>query len=244
MEAKIDEMASTLAETRVQIAGLNEPMDLNASCANWRKERVAGENIHDPVSAKLRDHQATVQKAQQALASQQASEAANLQHLRERREQILEDLRDKTAAINIDRGCIGNSAHHLAHDELETNPPRSDFSRLRGVHAHAPHDSYTRQSLRQHPLEHERDVNERRHDHTSKWHAADVMAEFGKTGFGSGRSEKVSGWLTPQQTPRMNPRHFMSFAEGSTSPLTARPRASSARPGSLQQSGFQQLAAR
>jgi len=104
--ARMEHTKSTISETRYQIKSLQEPMDLTATCASWRKQRAIREHITDPVSTKLQEHRMTVLQAHQDLVGHHQLEKTNLKDLQERRERLEEDLRDKTASLQIDLACL------------------------------------------------------------------------------------------------------------------------------------------
>lgn len=103
---KIDNTKNIISETRYQMKALEEPMDLTATCSSWRKQRATKEHISDPVSTKLREHQMTVLKASQDLSGHHTAEKGNLHDLKERRDRLKEDLKDKTSALHIDLNCL------------------------------------------------------------------------------------------------------------------------------------------
>mmetsp|Transcript_74105 Transcript_74105/g.162174 ORF Transcript_74105/g.162174 Transcript_74105/m.162174 type:complete len:452 (-) Transcript_74105:24-1379(-) len=103
---RIMETKTTMSETKYQIKALEDPMDLTATCASLRKQRAAREGIVDPVSTTLQGHRMTILTAQQDLLLHHQNEKTNLQDLSQRREQLKEDLRDKTMALHIDLNCL------------------------------------------------------------------------------------------------------------------------------------------
>lgn len=108
--AMIDHKKNLITETKSQIKALQEPADLLSTCGAWREQRVTREHIQDPVSTKLREHQMTVRKAHQALDSHQQAEKAHLQDLILRRDQLKDDLKDKTNSLQIDLNCLTREA--------------------------------------------------------------------------------------------------------------------------------------
>jgi len=133
---RIQTVMNTIAETRVHMKALEEPMELSSNCAEWRKQRHQREDTYDPVSAKLQDHQEAVQRAHQELAGQQHAEHQALRSLEARREQLQEDLKDKTAAYNIDRGCLTHGPRQTRTEALmgtaalAGEPARAEYTRL------------------------------------------------------------------------------------------------------------------
>lgn len=131
MHSKIEQVVGTITETRVHMKALDEPMALNSSCTAWRRQRGRREDITDPVSAMLKDHQETVHRAHQELSGQQHKEQATLGSLQERRQKLVDDIRDKTLALNIDRGCIvSGSGQALPGSRSNNEPGRADHARL------------------------------------------------------------------------------------------------------------------
>eukprot|EP00421_Protoceratium_reticulatum_P047160 CAMPEP_0168452122 /NCGR_PEP_ID=MMETSP0228-20121227/48985_1 /TAXON_ID=133427 /ORGANISM="Protoceratium reticulatum, Strain CCCM 535 (=CCMP 1889)" /LENGTH=453 /DNA_ID=CAMNT_0008466753 /DNA_START=10 /DNA_END=1369 /DNA_ORIENTATION=- len=114
-KGKIDQTKDTISETRNQIKSLEEPMDMTATCASYRRQRATREHIHDPVSTKIQEHQMTVLHRHQDLVGHHASEKMNLQDLNERMERLREDLKDKTGALHLDQNCLTHQAAHHNH---------------------------------------------------------------------------------------------------------------------------------
>eukprot|EP00421_Protoceratium_reticulatum_P014853 CAMPEP_0168387998 /NCGR_PEP_ID=MMETSP0228-20121227/16229_1 /TAXON_ID=133427 /ORGANISM="Protoceratium reticulatum, Strain CCCM 535 (=CCMP 1889)" /LENGTH=464 /DNA_ID=CAMNT_0008401241 /DNA_START=70 /DNA_END=1464 /DNA_ORIENTATION=- len=109
-EAQIDDTVGTIAETRFHLTHLEEPMELAATCSAWRDRRAHVERIHDPVSTRLQDHHNTVQAARKGLAEHQHYEQKRLHHLQECRVHLMDDIRDKATAFDIDRHCLDTQA--------------------------------------------------------------------------------------------------------------------------------------
>jgi len=112
-QSRIEHTKNTMSETRHQIKALEEPIDLTATCASWRKQRATREHIVDPVSTTLQEHRLTVLHAHQDLVSHHQSEKSNLKELHDRRERLKEDLRDKTNALHIDLNCLTHEVVRL-----------------------------------------------------------------------------------------------------------------------------------
>jgi len=111
--AKIEHTKVTMSETRYQMKALEEPMDLTATCASWRKQRATKEHITDPVSTKLQEHQMFVVRAHQDLKGHHATEKTNLHDLKERLQHLKDDLRDKTASLHIDLNCLTHEGNYI-----------------------------------------------------------------------------------------------------------------------------------
>merc|ERR1740129_2120409 len=105
VHGKIDAVTAAMSETRVQMKAMDEPIELNRTCAALRKQRMQREDILDPVAAKLRDLGEAAVRAQRELEGHHGGESAHLLRLQERLQRLVEDLRDKTVAANIDRTC-------------------------------------------------------------------------------------------------------------------------------------------
>lgn len=106
----IDGTKRTMAETAHQIGSLGEPAKHTSVCASWRTQRAPHEHIVDPVSTRVQEHRQVVMQARQDLVEQSMSEKSSLRDLKDRRERLKEDLRDKTAALNIDADCLRRSS--------------------------------------------------------------------------------------------------------------------------------------
>mmetsp|Transcript_138911 Transcript_138911/g.387399 ORF Transcript_138911/g.387399 Transcript_138911/m.387399 type:complete len:536 (-) Transcript_138911:385-1992(-) len=107
-DAKIDVTNNTISDTRHHIGALQEPMAMTNTCSHWRKERTAPEHITDPVATSLQEHHDTLLRAHEDLTTQHQAEKVNLQNLWARRKQLSEDLKDKTAAQQIDSRCLSH----------------------------------------------------------------------------------------------------------------------------------------
>ncbi|CAL1162795.1 unnamed protein product, partial [Cladocopium goreaui] len=97
---------NTLQDTKTHIRSLEEPMELTNTCASWRKQRASKEHTVDPVSTTLLEHQMTLLKCHEDLKQHHQNEKSVLQELQEKKEQLKEDLRDKTSALHIDLNCL------------------------------------------------------------------------------------------------------------------------------------------
>lgn len=102
---KIDHTKRTMSETRTQIKHLDEPVELSSACNGWRQQRPTQECISDPVSTKLAEHQKMLLRAQDDLTGHHKVEKTCLHNLHGRREQLKQDLKDKTSALHIDLNC-------------------------------------------------------------------------------------------------------------------------------------------
>merc|ERR1711879_854449 len=102
---KIEDTMSHMLETRFQIRALDEPLENCSTCSSWRSKRSPREQIADPVSTKLREHQLTISRAQQDLVGHHSSEQENLSKLHLRKDALVDDLRDKRTAMDIDTTC-------------------------------------------------------------------------------------------------------------------------------------------
>jgi chromosome segregation ATPase len=110
---KIEQSKQLIHDTKNQIKSLEEPIELTSTCASWRKQRSNKEHIMDPVSTKLSEHQSMLLRSNEELRQHHRSEKGALQELQERRERLIEDLRDKTTALHIDLNCLTHEALHL-----------------------------------------------------------------------------------------------------------------------------------
>ncbi|CAK9073203.1 unnamed protein product [Durusdinium trenchii] len=118
---------NTIQDTKTQIRSLDEPMDLTSTCASWRQQRSSKEHAMDPVSTALQEHQMTLLKCHEELRQHHQNEKNILQDLQEKKEQLKEDLRDKTSALHIDLNCLTHEAQPSRHGQA----PRPAISRQR-----------------------------------------------------------------------------------------------------------------
>lgn len=102
---------NTLQDTKTHIRSLEEPMELTNTCASWRKQRASKEHTVDPASTTLLEHQMTLLKCHEDLKQHHQNEKSVLQELQEKKEQLKEDLRDKTSALHIDLNCLTHEGH-------------------------------------------------------------------------------------------------------------------------------------
>ncbi|CAJ1401656.1 unnamed protein product [Effrenium voratum] len=107
---QINMTKGTIQDTKSQIRSLEEPMELTSTCASWRKQRATKEHIHDPVTTTIQEHQMTLLRCHEDLRQHHQNEKTILQELQEKKEQLKEDLRDKTAALHIDLNCLTHEA--------------------------------------------------------------------------------------------------------------------------------------
>lgn len=114
---RISHTNQTIGETNFQIEAMQEPMSHNSTCTNWRTQRVHPEQIHDPVSASLADHYNVTVAAHGDLVRHNQAENAHLNSLHVRRQQLIDDLNDKTTAHHIDTKCLNHGA------QLEVRKP-------------------------------------------------------------------------------------------------------------------------
>jgi len=108
-QVKIQRTQATMAQTRDRLESLREPMQNTSSCVGWRSQRAQTEHIQDPVSTKLAEHQSTLQRSHESLTRSAAEEQRVLRELQHHEAQLSEDLRDKTAALQIAMLCLAAS---------------------------------------------------------------------------------------------------------------------------------------
>lgn len=112
-QQKINETKQTISETRHHIKALDEPVDNTAACSSFRTQRASREGILDPVSTALLGHRSAIQDCHKELVANHEQEKSNLQDLQQRRDQLKDDLRDKTAGLHIDLNCITHEVVRL-----------------------------------------------------------------------------------------------------------------------------------
>mmetsp|Transcript_29098 Transcript_29098/g.66942 ORF Transcript_29098/g.66942 Transcript_29098/m.66942 type:complete len:446 (+) Transcript_29098:59-1396(+) len=110
LNGQIKHTKATLSETKAQIKSLDEPMALVTTRDSWRKQRALREQILDPVSTRLEDQKLSLIKTSEALRQQHMGEKGALADLQHHKEQLEEDLRDKTTALHIDLNCLTHEA--------------------------------------------------------------------------------------------------------------------------------------
>lgn len=103
---KISHTKSTISETATQIKEMEEPIQLCSTHASWRKQRADREQIRDPVDTRLEFQKRQLMRATEELRNHRSDEKAILTDLMNQAEQLNEDLRDKTVALNIDISCL------------------------------------------------------------------------------------------------------------------------------------------
>jgi len=96
----------TINETRSHIQYLEEPKNLNLTHASWRKQRAHREQILDPVETRLEENKRMLMRTTEELRAHRQTEKCILNDLEEHLERLKEDVKDKTAAYNIDLQCL------------------------------------------------------------------------------------------------------------------------------------------
>lgn len=76
-------------------------------------QRATKEHIVDPVSTVLQEHRNTILAAHHDLTGHHQSEKSVLKELQDRRERLMEDFRDKTAALHLDLTCLTHDVTQL-----------------------------------------------------------------------------------------------------------------------------------
>lgn len=107
---QINVTKNTIQDTKTQIRSLEEPMELTSTCASWRQQRASREKTQDPVSSTLQQHQMILLRCHEDLRQHHQNEKNILQELQEKKEQLKEDLQDKTCALHIDLNCLTHEA--------------------------------------------------------------------------------------------------------------------------------------
>lgn len=107
---QINMTKGTIQDTKTQIRSLEEPLELTSTCASWRQQRASREKTQDPVSSTLQQHQMMLLKCHEDLRQHHQNEKVILHDLHEKKEQLKEDLQDKTCALHIDLNCLTHEA--------------------------------------------------------------------------------------------------------------------------------------
>jgi chromosome segregation ATPase len=103
---KEESTKNTISETRSQIQSLEEPMALCSTHSSWRKQRACREQILDPVETRLEEQKRKLMATTEELRNHRQQEHSILTELQQHMERLREDLKDKTAALNIDLNCL------------------------------------------------------------------------------------------------------------------------------------------
>jgi len=126
---KEEHTKATISETRSQIQSLEEPMALCSTHSSWRKQRACKEQILDPVETRLEEQKRQLMRTTEELRNHRHIEKGILTELQEHMERLKEDLRDKTAAMNIDLNCLTH-ASEMASPVLADPTARARYSNL------------------------------------------------------------------------------------------------------------------
>jgi len=118
-----------IGKTRQQMKNLEEPMKNAWTCNTRRQMRTPRENILDPVSKQLQEHQATLVQAHEELSNHHNGEKRLVQDLHHRREHLKDDLNDKMAALRIEMGCLAKETTYPP--KLGQTFPKSRFYKWR-----------------------------------------------------------------------------------------------------------------
>lgn len=106
---KIQQTTSTTSETKAQIDSLIEPTKLCDTRDHWRKTRPLREQILDPVSTSLVEHRMHLNNTSNQLEQRRREEHQTLSTLAKHKQQLKEDLKDKTTALQIDLDCLSHA---------------------------------------------------------------------------------------------------------------------------------------
>eukprot|EP00746_Dinoflagellata_sp_MGD_P074854 gnl/MRDRNA2_/MRDRNA2_30181_c0_seq1.p1 gnl/MRDRNA2_/MRDRNA2_30181_c0~~gnl/MRDRNA2_/MRDRNA2_30181_c0_seq1.p1 ORF type:complete len:438 (-),score=104.38 gnl/MRDRNA2_/MRDRNA2_30181_c0_seq1:113-1426(-) len=106
---KIQRTKATTGETSAHIESLIEPTKLCDTRDHWRKNRPYREQILDPVSTSLVEHRMHLTNTSNQLEQRRREEHQTLNNLMKHKEQLKEDLKDKTQALHIDLDCLSHA---------------------------------------------------------------------------------------------------------------------------------------
>lgn len=126
---KEEHTKATISETRSQIASLEEPMALCSTHSSWRKQRACKEQIVDPVETRLEEQKRQLMRTTEELRHHRQEEKAILTELQDHMERLKEDLRDKTAALNIDLNCLTHQ-NEMGSPNLSDPSARARYAKL------------------------------------------------------------------------------------------------------------------
>lgn len=126
---KQEHTRTTIAETKSQISSLMEPMQLCSTQSSWRKQRACDEQIKDPVESSLEQQKRQLMLTTEELRNHRKLEKSILTELQEHTERLKEDLKDKTAALNIDMHCL-TQQHESASPMFSDPNARARYAKL------------------------------------------------------------------------------------------------------------------
>lgn len=120
---KIQRTKATTAETSSHIDSLVEPTKLCDTRDHWRKTRPYREQILDPVSTSLVEHRMHLMNTNSQLEQRRREEHQTLSTLMKHKEQLKEDLKDKTVALHIDLDCLSHANVYGKGSKMATPRP-------------------------------------------------------------------------------------------------------------------------
>jgi len=105
-QRKIEHTIALLSEIHEQIEHLGAPIGFSATYTSWRMMRTPKEQHADPATNVLEDHEQSLRRLDEELRLQEQDEQHNLSVLQVNRSKLIQDLKDKTAALQVDRTCV------------------------------------------------------------------------------------------------------------------------------------------
>eukprot|EP00746_Dinoflagellata_sp_MGD_P162653 gnl/MRDRNA2_/MRDRNA2_90299_c0_seq1.p1 gnl/MRDRNA2_/MRDRNA2_90299_c0~~gnl/MRDRNA2_/MRDRNA2_90299_c0_seq1.p1 ORF type:complete len:464 (+),score=120.93 gnl/MRDRNA2_/MRDRNA2_90299_c0_seq1:69-1460(+) len=102
---KIEQMTQSRAMTDTEIRSHDEPESILQHRMDLRAGRHPGENISDPVTTELLEQQHSLKQSRAMLERRKEEEKQSLAMLLKTKADLMADLADKTAALNLDLEC-------------------------------------------------------------------------------------------------------------------------------------------
>ncbi|CAK9073125.1 unnamed protein product [Durusdinium trenchii] len=114
-------------ELREEANKLMARVQRNVEDAAGKSEKCMKDRVNENQLMRRQEHQMTLLKCHEELRQHHQNEKNILQDLQEKKEQLKEDLRDKTSALHIDLNCLTHEAQPSRHGQA----PRPAISRQR-----------------------------------------------------------------------------------------------------------------
>ncbi|NXN34508.1 TEKT2 protein, partial [Nycticryphes semicollaris] len=123
IDAEIDALAKVKEAAECALQAKNLPLDVSIECLTFRESRRAIDLVRDPVSEELHKEVNVIEKAKRELQQKVHEAFEQLCLLKEARQQLSSDHRDKVEALDIDRSCLSLSVNS-PNISFKVNPTR------------------------------------------------------------------------------------------------------------------------
>ncbi|NXJ68136.1 TEKT2 protein, partial [Rostratula benghalensis] len=123
MDAEIDALAKVKEAAECALYAKNLPLDVSIECLTFRESRRAIDLVRDPVSEELHKEVKVTEKAKRELQQKVHEAFEQLCLLKEARQQLSSDHRDKVEALDIDCNCLSLSVNS-PNISFKVNPTR------------------------------------------------------------------------------------------------------------------------